>query len=1220
MAALALIMPPDQNGVHPFFVKPSRDTSPIRGSLKPATEPPSTEYTPPDSLDGTNDAPPAKPKRKYTKRKTTEKSQPGLHGFLGLAPPVSQGKGQDFSAGPESSVAHNEERTDAEDTHRRKRRKITPPVVEAPATPSTSSPSISWHKQLQAEAAKADQEEKGSDLQVPCSSEVSAAAKEETKSLAESKPPPKKVLRINASGRLSSPISKATQKAENSPKRSRSRRNQKSKQYPGQLVVAIKYGDDTSRAEMGKKINDVLAGNGRSAKISPAKPPPKRKSPKKPTHPFFLGKPASKSDSPSSSAPKGDTEVPSEEGKVRPPRQSAITPGKLRAQIRQLEPESSAFEVTRPVFGSKKDSALRHPGLCEPIWPPSGAVHIRGEQSGNQEELHKGSRSRVEQMALQVSRKLKGNVLSIPRDEDLVIQLSDHLSNILQNPEDESFVFGSIKLPSRMITTGKGIQNQVNLQLKHLLLDNQPSIHPAATSLFSQIETTLTPFDLGECEQQMWVSKYAPTRAEDVLQSGKETAVLRNWLQSLTVTSTNTFPSDAAKHDHTPKPGKNTLSKPARKKQKRAEDLDDFIIGSDEEETADMDELTEPEDLPSSAGSHQKRSMVRSLVPSSSGSSKPTNAVLISGPHGCGKTAAVYAVAKELGFEVFEINSGSRRSGKDVLDRVKDMSENHLVQQIKQELKQNASVKTHPEDDSTGSAAGINVDGDRQESMNAFFKPLSKKGTASKKSVALTTAKKETAQPQQKQSLILFEEVDVLFEEDKSFWETITSLAVLSKRPIIMTCTDENLVGLNELSFHAILRLSPPSIDLATDYMLLVAAREGHLIDRKAVSSLYRSRGQDLRASLMDLNFWCQMAVGDHKGGLAWLYQRWPPGKDVDEQGRTLRVASSDTLRAGLGWIGHDVVDSEDHVGFCKEEELCQEMSGKWQVDITDDRNGIYGRLSPRDEYNRMSNLTALQDLDGHFSLRSAVDVFTGQELSPFPAHPLDPTLPDMADKASLNYTKGYPLLHVEPMVHHSNFPARLATTCQVLLRRTIPTPSPFPSNYPIDPTTAILHTLTNPPPQKLMRNDFSALDLLAENPYQNLWSTPSHITATSLDREFRILVEDLAPYVRSIVDYDLKLEAERLRLSNLLSVGGERKRIRTTRASRSALEGGRREVTRRERWFRKELDVKGVLGTGGKDWAGLRCGGSLRGESREGEGASVGSVKSLEDEGDSGI
>ena len=58
------------------------------------------------------------------------------------------------------------------------------------------------------------------------------------------------------------------------------------------------------------------------------------------------------------------------------------------------------------------------------------------------------------------------------------------------------------------------------------------------------------------------------------------------------------------------------------------------------------------------------------------------------------------------------------------------------------------------------------------------------------------------------------------------------------------------------------------------------------------------------------------------------------------------------------------------------------------------------------------------------------------------------------------------------------------------------------------------------------------------------------------------------------------------MRMSNLLSEGGKNKRMRTTRASRSALEGGRRETKRRERWFDDQVNMTLVMKTAGKSWA----------------------------------
>src|SRR5690606_12615483 len=119
-----------------------------------------------------------------------------------------------------------------------------------------------------------------------------------------------------------------------------------------------------------------------------------------------------------------------------------------------------------------------------------------------------------------------------------------------------------------------------------------------------------------------------------------------------------------------------------------------------------------------------------------------------SGPSGCGKTAAIYAVAKELGYTVFEVNAGNRRSGKDILDQVGQMSKNHLVHQTKELVK--------------------------EKNPFAISKQSKAQGDKETKPCA-----------QQQQSLILFEEVDLLFEEDKQFWSTVQQLAMDSKRPVI---------------------------------------------------------------------------------------------------------------------------------------------------------------------------------------------------------------------------------------------------------------------------------------------------------------------------------------------------------------------------------------------------------------------------------------------------
>lgn len=90
----------------------------------------------------------------------------------------------------------------------------------------------------------------------------------------------------------------------------------------------------------------------------------------------------------------------------------------------------------------------------------------------------------------------------------------------------------------------------------------------------------------------------------------------------------------------------------------------------------------------------------------------------------------------------------------------------------------------------------------------------------------------------------------------------------------------------------------------------------------------------------------------------------------------------------------------------------------------------------------------------------------------------------------------------------------------------------------------------------------------------------------STFDGSLSTVTEDLAPYVRSIVSYDLRLEEQRRLLSSVLSQPGKNgKRQRTTRASRAALEGGSKAHTRRERWFPNNTNFDSVLQSGGERW-----------------------------------
>jgi DNA polymerase III delta prime subunit len=602
-----------------------------------------------------------------------------------------------------------------------------------------------------------------------------------------------------------------------------------------------------------------------------------------------------------------------------------------------------------PQFGMK-NLGLKFPGAKLPPWPWCGVAHVRGEERDEHMAVIADNGNASLPLA---PRKSKGNAVKVVPSESvirLVTKSADFpaLVKAVQTINTEAIIPPppELRLPQKHFESGSKLQSRILPELKTfqpsplpkrakpLKKDSQGSERsvrapPQLARFYGSIASSLSAFDTAQCETSNWVQKYAPASATEVLQPGQEAFMLRDWLQALTVQSVDTGSTESEK----PKAGSKAKGAGARTK-KRRKKLDGFIVSSEDEDD-ELYELSDEDDnwAPSGWRGILRKTVVRSgTLSRGKDADKTANTLVISGPHGCGKTAAVYAVAKELDFEVFEINPSSRRSGKDVLEKIGDMTRNHHVQQH-----QSASTPDDQdnaaEDDTTK-----DIKSGKQSTMNAFFK--SKSAKPKPKQSAKTSAKSQPSEPKkeaaktQRQSLILLEEVDILYEEDKQFWNTVVGLMAQSKRPFIMTCNDETLVPLNTLRLHGIFRLTPPPTDLAVDRLILVAANEGHALTRRSVAQLYESRNRDLRAATMDLQYWCQIGVGDRRGGFDWFYPRWPKGVDLDENQEVVRVISQDTYQPGMNLLGRDRISDPKLSPRLVEEEVLHQAWELWGLDI----------------------------------------------------------------------------------------------------------------------------------------------------------------------------------------------------------------------------------------------------------------------------------------------
>ncbi|KAI2470466.1 P-loop containing nucleoside triphosphate hydrolase protein [Annulohypoxylon bovei var. microspora] len=988
-----------------------------------------------------------------------------------------------------------------------------------------------------------------------------------------SKPP--KVLKLNrATGTIGSPP-----KPKSVAKKTTAKRGRKPKTF----LASIHYGrdDDASRLRIGQKINETLAGTQEviaaipkdAPHALPDTPPPSSRDaeavPKKATHPFFQGKPK---------------DNPVVEQKQQPERRVFF--GSASSSSKHARPAAARFDI--PVPGMKSGN-IKIPGAQHPAWPSKETAHVRGDVP------HDLSSAGGEQYRYpQSRRKAKGQQVQIPESESILRQTASkldlkQLKKDLEAYDDDEFQPPPpvLRVPGRHFESGKKLQARISGELETLRRSGgAPKTHPAVRHAYNSVEKSLSAFDRATCETSAWTQKYAPSSAERVLQSGREAELLRDWLENLKVTAVDTGPSDSG--------ARSKAAAPAKAKGKRKKKLDGFIVSSDDE-ADELGEISEAEGDWSQSGSRgsAKKTVIRSgsARRASRDGGRLANAVVLSGPHGCGKTATVHAIARELDFEIFEINPGSRRNGRDVLEKVGDMTRNHLVHH------------RHKADASRGEAASEDeVDRDlksgKQGTMTAFFAKSTAAPNPTKKQAGPPGAK-ETKKPAkaQKQSLILLEEVDVLYEEDKQFWATIVSMISQSKRPFVMTCNDEALVPLQSLNLHGIFRFSSPPKDLAVDLLLLIAANEGHALRRRAVETLYDSRGHDFRASITELNYWCQIGVGDAQGGFNWFYPRWPRGTDVDEDGDVVRVVSQDTYRAGMGWLSRDSA-TDSSSSRSTEEELHQQVCQNWSLDTFDSR--------PRDDYSSWAataagrcssakeRLDLLESVDSYASFMSDADLGLAH-LSAVPNKiSLDPSVPSLPAKAKDDFIIGRQLLEVSPLVRHDTALLDTATSLRRLGRRQLrsgPAANGVSSVFrPLDEaevTAKLRDHLGGRPGAEpaVARIDYSlAFDPIAVS---EKTVAAGYLDPSVFDGTTRSICLDVAPYIRSIVAYDQQLQRQRLSRSSLLSEGGQpgKKRMRTTRSAYSALEGGSRASTRRERYFSADVNPHLVMRTGGRGW-----------------------------------
>ena len=225
----------------------------------------------------------------------------------------------------------------------------------------------------------------------------------------------------------------------------------------------------------------------------------------------------------------------------------------------------------------------------------------------------------------------------------------------------------------------------------------------------------------------------------------------------------------------------------------------------------------------------------------------------------------------------------------------------------------------------------------------------------------------------------------------------------------------------------------------------------------------------------------------------------------------------------------------------------------------------------------------------------------------------LDTAQPELTEKARSNFVEGYDLLQADPVIDQTGLTEAIAFTIKACARKLMQ----IPGTVGVDSRSAnesLVHTITQDMQdrghgQPKVRSDLSAVFEPIARSCKAVLGIPKGPQISTFDGSLSVITEDLAPYVRSIVSYDLRLEERRRRLGALLSQPGKiGERQRRTRASRAALEGGNKAQTRRERWFPGNTNFDLILQSGGKDWQDIALKQTVTEASEDGMGLEEGS------------
>ena len=218
--------------------------------------------------------------------------------------------------------------------------------------------------------------------------------------------------------------------------------------------------------------------------------------------------------------------------------------------------------------------------------------------------------------------------------------------------------------------------------------------------------------------------------------------------------------------------------------------------------------------------------------------------MLVLGGVAAGKTAAVYVLAREMGLKVLEINTIMNRSSRDLQLILYEATQSFRVSGSKR--KKNLKHSTNTNNSKKKCSEKRAVDGYRK-CMPLGLKPkdINREVEGGKSEMTLTD-----------NSVILLDEVDIMFESDRGFWSAFQQIARETKLPIFLTANETNDFDILPDIFTNYILFPPNSLSMTSLFIRIILLVHDLDIPHQLALEMASYYWPDLRQLTLLLQFW----------------------------------------------------------------------------------------------------------------------------------------------------------------------------------------------------------------------------------------------------------------------------------------------------------------------------------------------------------------------------